>query len=263
MAVRLAVRGLPPDATPALLDARIAEAGFSLQTDRIVIQRIANGKVATSTKAEVPSTGFVTVGNALTAARLVKKFATPPVKCELTTIQRVPDRLVVLPGAGKKPSASAQSDNSAASTQHSAAGTWKSDPLFAKFQGLNQPQPKQKVGGDSTLLSTSEQGQSSSNSKEVTVAPLVAHIRKELLAKRNKQQKAQKEQRKRKTPAATSASTSKAATPEQASSAKAAPPVKEKRSKPPKKPAGVSETAEGGSKSGDGKRRPADVKQAG
>jgi hypothetical protein len=150
----------------------------------VKIQRILQGKIGTRTKQETPSTAFVTVANDLAGLKLCKRFNSmkdSQIRVELAYVQKVVERTTVR------------------NADTSSAGTWVSDPVYLQFEngGKTKPaseEPTAGVEGEEAQLPKKE------------VAPLVAHIMKQMQANRIKQLKAKKDSRKRKAAGATSAS---------------------------------------------------------
>jgi len=186
MTIRMVFRHLPPDTTTTSLQQLFEQAGLSENVDGIKIQRIFVGKAATTTKSEVPSAAFVLVPNDSVGVKVCKKLVTKdsPVVCELAPIQRVADKV------------------STAVKNDTMAGTWQTDPEYLRFENLQKQKPKVQELSKETQQS---QVPGAEPEKQVEVSALVMHMRKEMLARRNKSQKAKKDSRKRKPAAAKAA----------------------------------------------------------
>ena len=199
--VRLAIRNLPPSATIESVEQLLEQSGFivcrssgKLPIDSVKVQRIFKGKIGTSTKHEVASTAFVLVSNDLVGLRLCKKLAislkdSPPLKCELALVQKVPKDL------SKAAAEMSTAASASAATTGTGTGSWQSDPEYLNFQ---QPKPSQATTTAVSAASTDRMETIAAAVAVKEVAPLVAHMRKEMLIRRNKAQKAKKDSRKRK-----------------------------------------------------------------
>ena len=169
---------MPANSTKDSVKAFLEQAGFSLHADGIRIDRVLPGKEKTPTKLEIPSSVFIFVSNENVASRVCKKVVSKdsPVSCELAMNQKVFEKRV----KGGDPS----------------IGTWTTDPEYENFKTST----KAKSGTTGPTHTPSGGGEGETKTPERELAPLVAHMKKELISRRNKAVKLKKEQRKRKQP---------------------------------------------------------------
>lgn len=184
MSVRVAIRHLPPTTTIEAVSQQLEECGLELApVGQTKLQRVLQGKVATKIKPEEPSTAFVELPDGRAANQLAKSLQAkqPTCRVDMAFVQKLPAKLFTV--SIKIPAV----DNNIQ------PGTWQTDPEYLNFR--ERAKPKQA----NTIIDEGAGKEGATvASKTVIVAPLVAHMRNEMLARKNKSRNAKAENNKRK-----------------------------------------------------------------
>ena len=194
MTIRITIRHLPAASTPESLIQLLEQNGINTKQEHVKIQRIFVGKAATKTKSELPSTAFLEIPNDAIGLKICKALETKesPIRVELALLQKVPTRIT---------SAGAKLPGMESITI--TPGSWKDDPEYLRYEESLKPTPKSSAAiASEEMLNTDSSSNAESSQKKAELAPLVAHMLKEMQAKRNKSAKAEGRKRKAKAEAA-------------------------------------------------------------